>query len=444
MTQKSNSFEGGTNGTAITPANSGGASGDAFNTLSSGGSNTAPVFDNTHTAHSSSMACRFAPASTNSCWFRWTFASNVASLAYRGYYYASAGAALAAQIVELCTAAGSVVATVLVQGGTGKIQVKDNTGTVTYGTMSTACPLGAYFRVEVLVTCSTTNGSITVNRYDTADSTTPDDTLTLTGLAMSNATAGGWQVGPHGFPSISYWCDDIAANDTGTAIGPTVTAITSTDSATGSEAVQLALGTTDSGSETDSVGLRLGVTDSGAGSSVESLAATVASVDSGVGSELVIISVSSTDSGACAETTGVSPVATDTATETETVALSTAVNAADAGTSIATVSISLGASSDSAAESEVNAVVATVSSVDSGVGTESVAMNASSSDSGAGTSTVSISPQVTDSAVEAELALLAVTLSSTDWATEVEALNPAWYLGAHSVNVANNSGMVFA
>src|SRR5690242_18849335 len=83
-----NTFEGGTNGTTITTANSGGASGDAFSAGTIGAAGTLK-FDNTHSRDS--LAVKIANASSQVSQVEWRSLGGLTGNVYfRAYIYITA------------------------------------------------------------------------------------------------------------------------------------------------------------------------------------------------------------------------------------------------------------------------------------------------------------------------------------------------------------------
>ena len=173
MATLGNTFEGGSDGVAITTGNSGTTSGDAFNGVSN-----APTFESTGPIHGTiSMLCdgdaadyvvwnSSMPASMSEGWFRM-------------YFTVSALPSSTAPIMVFRKSGGGVTD----QGcdvritNTGTLQLRDDSE-ITQFTMSTPISTGVQHRLEVHVISSATVGRIEAHLFRGAnvDGSTPDDT----------------------------------------------------------------------------------------------------------------------------------------------------------------------------------------------------------------------------------------------------------------------------
>lgn len=204
-----NSFEGGTDGVAISTSNSGGSSGDAFNTITG----TEALFTNVQTR--GGMAARVsaaaAAASTN-----WTgLGSLTSSVYFRGYFYLPAnpsGSAL--PVIRADNSSATRCGELAITTG-GKLVGRNAAGANTATTGATSVTLNAWFRLELRMVASTTVGVIEWRLYNSPDSTSITETATDSSLVLA-ANIDGVRWGfPDGSPTTPtvYW-DDIAVSTT--------------------------------------------------------------------------------------------------------------------------------------------------------------------------------------------------------------------------------------
>jgi fibronectin type 3 domain-containing protein len=185
----SNSFEGGSNGTAISSSNSNGASGSRFNTVSCSGG--ALNYTST-TAANGSLSAAFTP-STSACYLQWSNASTgTSTTSYGRVYVRLTGSSSTAQtLLKLADSSGTRDAQ-LVLSTSGAVVVYDANNTKQY-TFSNSLVGQGWVRVEWSLTNSTTAGSLTVTLYN-GNSTTPIATQTVNNI-NTGASFGNLQVG---------------------------------------------------------------------------------------------------------------------------------------------------------------------------------------------------------------------------------------------------------
>ncbi len=209
----SNTFEGGTNTTALTTGNSGGISGNAFDSVSIGSGGTL-AFSNTHAVHGQlSMLCQTTTA--NSTFFSWSTSLGTQNMVWFRVYLYFPG--LPSGISRFyTTSAGGAGASRWMVLTNGKIQVQDINGTV-ITTSTSIIPTGTWFRVEGFTLASITQGQTETKLFTSADGTTPLEVNTspaTQNLASSITTvtfgpvAGTANQGP-------YYMDDIGISLTG-------------------------------------------------------------------------------------------------------------------------------------------------------------------------------------------------------------------------------------
>lgn len=216
MALRQNSAEGGTNGVAVTNANSGGASGTGFNTVTTTGSPTC-VYSAAQKAHGN-LAYQVVCAASSTADFAFSSFTANNSLALRFYLYHATSPTSGQDILQVYSGGGTTMVAAVGLSGTGRVQVKGAAGTLS--TFSTPLATGAWYRIEMQLTvgASTTTGSIACQYY-VLDQTTPVDP------AYSSSTA---NLGTNPATTIHFgkttpaatldsFFDDIAYNDGATA-----------------------------------------------------------------------------------------------------------------------------------------------------------------------------------------------------------------------------------
>lgn len=221
MTVLTNSFEGGTNGTTLTTANSGGASGNAFDAVTNTGTNAVDIFDNTVAAHGT-LSCKVATGTSSvQSLNRWsTSMGTVTQVWFRMYLYFTAFPTAVTRVMGYATSGGTTCGIVGVAATTGKVNFFNASGSAII-TTANAVPLNAWCRVEGFLIGSATVGQMQLKLFTTPDSQTPTEMLTST--AAQNTTGA---PGLYSFGIISnaanlgpFWMDDIGISSTG-YLGP--------------------------------------------------------------------------------------------------------------------------------------------------------------------------------------------------------------------------------
>lgn len=232
MTRIANSFEGGTDGVAVSTVNSGGASGDAFSNVVGGGTHTYNDDAPLPLTQAGLMGATLVAASATQASFTidWTTKTEVWC---RGYYAWTAPPGTNTSIMVL---AASGVAGVQVQlMATGAIRMRD-AGSVTRYT-SPVLASNTPHRLELHVVHSATLGRMELRIYSGAnvDGDTPNETI---GSAVTNwntaANSNSWRTGVVSSPGtggLTLHVDDLAIDDTGW-IGSAYTASAPTQLAT--------------------------------------------------------------------------------------------------------------------------------------------------------------------------------------------------------------------
>ena len=235
-----NTFEGGTNGTTLTPlvgGNTGGGSGNYFDAITNVGGTIA--FDSTRAAHGSlSMKIATTTASqTYAQWYASITGGPYGTLWFRAYLYFTANPTNQHKIFVWATTAANAASVFI--STAGKIILADSNGT-TQVTSTASIPLNSQFRLEGFCDGSATVGRLSFSMWttsmdsagaadETQTSTASLNTLGVLAKAIAGCQSSVASVGP-------YWTDDLAVSSTG-PIGPAVTATTVTAGVAGATGV---------------------------------------------------------------------------------------------------------------------------------------------------------------------------------------------------------------
>lgn len=223
-----NTFDGGTNGTAMTTANTGGTSGTAF---------TAVVSDatfSTEQAHSGTLSMKMgAQNAAVAAYGRWTDTTPAANVQEKQYFFFTTAHTTDYGLFETRgdTSSGSRKASVLISGANKlRVNISGNATPIVF-TSTADFPLNQWVRVEGMFETGTSDstGRVRVAMY-LGDSSTPvEDTGWLTGLNMRyslNATQSVYYAGKSGtsaYNGLAYM-DTVrirsGAEYTGAFIGP--------------------------------------------------------------------------------------------------------------------------------------------------------------------------------------------------------------------------------
>ncbi len=226
MTVLTNSFEGGTNGAALTPlvsGNTGGASGNFFDAITAtAASGAVDVFDNTHVAHGT-MACKIATGINSvQSLNRWsTSIGAVPQVWFRTYLYFTAIPSALFRFIGFANSSGSNTCATVAISPTGKVEFFNATGSAVI-TTANAIPLNAWFRVEGLLIGSATVGQMQLKTFTTAmDGQVPDEMLTSTAVQNTFGPPGLYSFGQVSNQAnvAPFWMDDIGLSTTG-YLGP--------------------------------------------------------------------------------------------------------------------------------------------------------------------------------------------------------------------------------
>jgi len=183
MTVYQNTFEGGTDSTAVTTANSGGASGDAFNAATAGISySTTRAHEGTHSGMFTTDA-----ATTYLAWYPGAN-TNFAARAY--YYFTEANSGGEFHLTGLYEAGGNSALIFRLTSGNVLRVYKNIAPTSNSWAPTTTMPVGSWIRTELLVEQGTTssNGRVRAAIFS-GNSTTPlAESGWVTGLNLGAGT----------------------------------------------------------------------------------------------------------------------------------------------------------------------------------------------------------------------------------------------------------------
>lgn len=217
MTVLLNSFEGGTNGTTISAANSGGSSGNAFDNVSVG-LNATLTYDNAHAAHGGLAGKPATTSSSTTSIVVWsTSMGTKTQLWFRMYVYLTANPAA---IIGIWRPLNVATQCSMLEITTGGLLRWVNTSSATILTGAVAVPLNQWWRVEGFTLCSATVGQVEYKLFKTADSSSPDETQTSAATQNTSTQITQTQIGlTNNSTSQALWMDDLGLSSTG-YIGP--------------------------------------------------------------------------------------------------------------------------------------------------------------------------------------------------------------------------------
>lgn len=188
MTQCTNTFEGGTDTTAIDTTNSGGTSGTVFDAVPG---TFKPTFSATQAAHGSLSAKFTVGASAGTEYVSWSTGGGTLTDHYgRCYCYFDIGANTNIVVARYYEFRNAGLACFIRPAGSGRVtEIADAAGSIV-ATGSVAWAKNQWMRVEWHIVHSLTVGTIDVRVYNTADSTTIDETVSASALNIgANGTS---------------------------------------------------------------------------------------------------------------------------------------------------------------------------------------------------------------------------------------------------------------
>lgn len=221
---RSNSFEGGSNGTTITTANSGGSSGDAFDNAPAPGVTGVMTFSTAQAAHGSVSMTTSTGGTSALAYAGYNLATTSTDTCRIYFRFTSLPSAQQNFVRYLSTGSQSLRVNVTTAG---LIEVRNAANNVA-GTTTSAISVGSWARLELQSTWSTTVGAVTLRLYLSPDSTTISDSLTLSSLVLTaSANEVRFGVGASMANAVQVWYDDLAIEGA-TWHGPAVRSITPT------------------------------------------------------------------------------------------------------------------------------------------------------------------------------------------------------------------------
>ena len=218
ITYLASSFDGGTNGTTISPANSG-TSGNAFDTAGITATGTA-VYSNAQAAHGEYSLEVAAAATNDTAQAKWSAASygTQTQTWFREYLYFTANPANGARVFLYANASGNCA--YITVNSSGKLVMQDSANSTMF-TFATAIPLNYWFRIEGSVINSATGGLAALSLYSLDSMVALESHLSAaTFNTRVNGTSASFGISASAGGSVSpYWLDGVGISNTG-ALGP--------------------------------------------------------------------------------------------------------------------------------------------------------------------------------------------------------------------------------
>jgi len=163
MTILTNTFEGGTNGVAVTSGNSGGGSGDAW-TFVGPSAGSAFTYTNTPPWGGAGLACRFVPHASNSYYLRWDLAESVAGRGVmRLEMQVPAAPSGNTNLMQLRNLVSDGTMCIVAMDSSRRIFVLDGGGTTLTSLTSSAYSVGDRLVIEVAATKASSDAGPTYN-----------------------------------------------------------------------------------------------------------------------------------------------------------------------------------------------------------------------------------------------------------------------------------------
>lgn len=211
VTQLTADFEAGTDGNTITTGDTG--SQTAWDTVVTNGSTTIK-YSTTHAAHGSQSA-KFSAVTQSAMYLQWDSAMGATTDNY-GRVYLWRDSLDATNIhywLSVYDNAANFICRFMISQS-GKVAIQNSAGS-TIATGTTTVATGQWTRLEYKIVNNASTGILEVKLFNTADSTTADDTVTATGQNTRADTGivrfGSEQVNSAGY---AYYLDDIVAGAT--------------------------------------------------------------------------------------------------------------------------------------------------------------------------------------------------------------------------------------
>jgi hypothetical protein len=206
MAQLTANFALGTNGNAILAADPGSA--NAWDSIVKPGSGTG-VYDNTHTTGHSPEMAQFVSAN-GQYQLQWSTALGTVTDHYGRLYWYQTGYGGFLDVVRMGST-GSFAGGLDVNITNGHINLRDQAGAIQAATTQ-AVALNQLVRIEWHIIHSATVGQIEVKLFNSAESTTPDETIATTANINTLASANEINFGPVAARAETWWIGDIVAN----------------------------------------------------------------------------------------------------------------------------------------------------------------------------------------------------------------------------------------
>lgn len=217
----SNSFEGGTNGTTITTANSGGVSGDAFDSTAIGTGSTL-TYDTSKAAHGTTSALATTNGSASAAAAFVKFLPSASSrIATHLYINLNTLPATTTPMVVFSPRSGTTISVRVAVTQTGTVQLRDPSNTVMWTSTATVSP-GTWYRCEfqsVLNGDTTGNASVQLFTLDSLTALDAASNVAMTGLPTTyDRIYAGIAIGSAAVFSVNV--DDFALKPDASPIGP--------------------------------------------------------------------------------------------------------------------------------------------------------------------------------------------------------------------------------
>lgn len=220
----SNSFEGGTNGTAITPANSGGASGTAFPIVTAGTGATV-TYSSVNPAHGTLCGLSTVGSTGASAFVAWSGAALLggppANLWGRAYFNVAVAPGNGDGILRFWNVENNAFLGALTLNTNLSVSFQNGAFATPFISSAGLVKAGTWWRVEwgATFTTSSANAQLTARWYTAgADSVTPTATYVSPptanlGSHLCNEVDFGWAGGNANQPNLAY--DSLNVNGTG-------------------------------------------------------------------------------------------------------------------------------------------------------------------------------------------------------------------------------------
>jgi hypothetical protein len=202
-----NTFEGGTNTTAISAANSGGASGSAFDSLVG----TAPTFSTTHAAHG---ALGMTPSTAAQSMVQWVASFGTPTEIWvRAYLFINANPSVNVPFIYVRdqTNANNICGIRLT---TARVAGVTANGSTTVVAFTNVPPLSTWVRFELHCLISGGNATCDGQYFATLDAPTATETQTTTQTTAATSF-GAIRFGANVANTGQLWLDDVQVNGAG-------------------------------------------------------------------------------------------------------------------------------------------------------------------------------------------------------------------------------------